>query len=152
MEIKWFRIVFAPITPHLACLEATIAHVTNQNVHNLSASELESVAWPVVFEVLHSLASLRHSVRIAVLSAGGEGSPLSKEAKRALLEACDRMRDDGFARAGVRLQDRASTAVADPTEIPFLGLVQPALLMEEIRLKQKVGSRSSGYVIVSIAP
>ncbi|CAH8567700.1 unnamed protein product [Schistosoma margrebowiei] len=90
---------------------------------------LEINIWPVVLNFLHTLISIRNTVR-KVLSSGSITDSLCK---KRLYEACDRFRDVDLVNAGIRLQDRATAIdLSCGLDIsPFIGLVDKKFLMSE---------------------
>lgn len=88
---------------------------------------LEINVWPVVLNFLHTLISIRNTVR-KVLSSGSITDSLCK---KRLYEACDRFRDIDLVNAGIRLQDRATAIdLSRGLDIsPFIGLVDKKFLI-----------------------
>lgn len=83
-------------------------------------------AWPIIAELLFDVAELRQAVRSVAQSKGFTGA----DAKRALLIACDRLRDQRLPQLGVRLEDRADLASGE-ADLPAIGLVDAKLLAAE---------------------
>ncbi|KAF7261836.1 hypothetical protein EG68_00881 [Paragonimus skrjabini miyazakii] len=119
------------------CLELAVKSTTKQSLSDLMCKPfaLETEVWPIVFRILYRLVSIRQSVRSELLS----GTHADKEIKQHLLTACDRMRDVDLVVAGVRLQDRCTSAELSlgVQLAPFLGLVDPLILSEEVEAKSK---------------
>ncbi|KAA3680819.1 cysteinyl-tRNA synthetase [Paragonimus westermani] len=123
------------------CLELAVKSATKESLSDLMRKPfaLETEVWPVVFQLLYRLVSVRQSVRSELLS----GTHTDKEVKQRVLMACDRMRDVDLVVAGVRLQDRCTSAELSLglQLAPFLGLVDPLILSEEVEAKSKVTNR-----------
>ncbi|CAL8101459.1 unnamed protein product [Calicophoron daubneyi] len=119
------------------CLESVVKTATNKTLSTLVESEfgIETNAWPVVYRLLYRLASLRQIVRALVLS----DSVTDRQLKSRLMEACDRMRDVDLVTAGVRLQDRTGVQGVSAAflQTPYLGIVDPTILAEEVMQKNK---------------
>ncbi|CAH8512949.1 unnamed protein product [Schistosoma turkestanicum] len=113
------------------CLECIL-----QTSHQSSLFELTSIphgleinVWPIVFNFLHTLVSIRNTIRKMLSS----GSVMDSSCKKRLYEACDRFRDIDLVNAEIRLQDRATTMdLSRGLDIPpFIGLVDKIFLLNE---------------------
>ncbi|CAH8855126.1 unnamed protein product [Trichobilharzia szidati] len=117
-------------------LECILTTTTQKSLSELTTLPhgLEVNVWPVVLEFLHTLASVRNTVK-GLLSSG---CITDSACKKRLYEASDRFRDVDFVDAGIRLQDRATASdLSKGINVPpFIGLVDKSILLSE-RLENK---------------